>query len=270
MFIDSHAHIDGPEFDADRAKVIQRAQSSGVSVILNVGTGDPHSGVLERAVELSEKHDCVYTAIGTHPHDARLYDDKAEERIRTLVKSSSRIVAWGEIGLDFHYDNSPREAQVAVFRRQLRAAFQCNLPVIIHTREAEQDTIDILQTECGGSPRAGVLHCFSGTIDLAKRAVDLGFLISFSGIITFKKADDLRDVARQVPLDRLLIETDCPFLAPIPYRGKRNEPAYVVEVARCLSGIHGIETEEVGRITAANFVSLFKITSQTYSPPTKK
>jgi len=270
MFIDSHAHIDGPEFDSDRAEVIQRAQSSGVSVILNVGTGDPHGGVFERAVELGDKHDCVYTAIGTHPHDARLYDDKAEERIRALVKSSRRIVAWGEIGLDFHYDNSPRETQVAVFRRQLKAARECNLPVIIHTREAEQETIDILRTECEGSPLAGVLHCFSGTLNLAKQALDLGFLISFSGIITFKKADELRDVARAVPVDRLLIETDCPFLAPIPYRGKRNEPAYVVEVAKSLSGIHGIETEEIARITAANFVSLFKITPQTYSTPTKR
>jgi TatD DNase family protein len=263
MFIDSHAHIDGPEFDADRADVIQRAQVAGVSVILNVGTGDPHSGALERALELGEKHDCVYTAIGTHPHDARLYDDKAEETIRALVKSSRRIVAWGEIGLDFHYDNSPRATQVAVFRRQLHAARQCDLPVIIHTREAEQETIDILRSESAGSPLAGVLHCFSGTLDLAQQAIDLGFLISFSGIITFKKAGELRDVAREVPLDRLLIETDCPFLAPIPYRGKRNEPAYVVEVARCLSAIHGIETEEIARITAANFVSLFKITAQT-------
>ena len=264
MFIDSHAHIDGPEFEADREEVIQRAQAAGVSVILNVGTGDPHSGAFERAVELAEKHDGIYTAIGTHPHDARLYDDKAEERIRALVKSVPRIVAWGEIGLDFHYDNSPREKQLAAFKRQLKAARECKLPVIIHTREAEQETVEILQRECAEAPLKGILHCFSGSLKLAQEAIELGFLISFSGIVTFKKAGDLRDVAKQVPLDRLLIETDCPYLAPIPFRGKRNEPAHVVEVAKTLAGVHGIETEEMGRITADNFVSLFKIELSTH------
>ena len=145
MFIDSHAHIDGPEYDADREEVIQRARDAGVRAILNVGTGDPHSGALERAVELAEKHDDIYAAVGTHPHDARLFDDRAEERIKKLIKESSRVIAWGEIGLDYHYDNSPREVQREVFRRQLRLAREAGLPVIIHTREAEDDTIEILQ-----------------------------------------------------------------------------------------------------------------------------
>jgi TatD DNase family protein len=267
MFIDSHAHIDGPEFDGDREDVLRRAQGAGVSVILNVGTGDPHSGVLERAVDLGEEFDSVYTAIGTHPHDARLYDDKAEDRIKALLKGAARVVAWGEIGLDFHYDNSPRDTQVAVFQRQLRAAVQCNVPVIVHTREAEQETIDILRTTCAESHLTGVLHCFSGSLSLASQALELGFLVSFSGIITFKKADELRAVAAQIPLDRLLIETDCPYLAPIPFRGKRNEPAYVVEVARCLAEIRGLEVEELGRITAANFARLFKLDLQ---HPTKR
>jgi len=258
MFIDSHAHIDGPEFEADRDEIIERARAAGVSVILNVGTGDPHSGAFERAVALGQKYDSVYTAIGTHPHDARFYDDKAEEKIKSLV-TSERVLAWGEIGLDFHYDNSPRDAQVEVFKRQLRAARECDLPVVIHTREAESETIDILKTEYDGAERRGVFHCFSGSKDLAQRALELGFMISFSGIVTFKKADELRDVAQSVPLDRLLIETDCPYLAPIPYRGKRNEPAYVVEVARCLAGIHGVEVEEIGRVTSHNFVSFFRI-----------
>ena len=258
MFIDSHAHIDGPEFESDRDEIIERARAAGVSVILNVGTGDPHSGAFERAVALGQKYDSVYTAIGTHPHDARFYDDKAEQKIKSLV-TGERVLAWGEIGLDFHYDNSPRDVQVEVFKRQLRAARECEVPVVIHTREAESETIDILKTEYDGAERRGVFHCFSGSKDLAQRALELGFMISFSGIVTFKKADELRDVAQSVPLDRLLIETDCPYLAPIPYRGKRNEPAYVVEVARCLAGIHGVEVEEIGRVTSHNFVSFFRI-----------
>lgn len=259
MFIDSHAHIDGPEFDADREQVIQRARDAGVSTILNIGTGDPHSGALERSVELAEKHKDIYTAIGTHPHDARLFDDEAENRIMALIKQSSRIAAWGEIGLDFHYDNSPRDVQMKVFARQLELAREARLPVIIHTREAEAETIDILRSAWLGANVPGVMHCFSGSLALAQQAMELGFSISFSGIVSFKKAEDLRTIAKQVPLDRLLIETDCPFLAPAPFRGKRNEPAYVVEVARCLAGLHGVSVEEIGRITSENFERLFKL-----------
>jgi len=253
MFIDSHAHIDGHKFDADREEVIQRAHSAGVSVILNVGTGDPHSGALERAVELGKAQESIYTAIGTHPHDARLYDDAAEAKIKNLI-NNEHVIAWGEIGLDFHYDNSPRDVQVEVFKRQLRAARECDLPVVIHTREAESETIEILRNEYDGS---GVFHCFSGSMDLAQRAIEIGFMISFSGIVTFKKAEELRAVAKQVPLDRLLIETDCPYLTPIPYRGKRNEPAYVVEVARCLATLHDVNIEDMARITTENFNRFF-------------
>ncbi|HEY0760857.1 MAG TPA: TatD family hydrolase [Pyrinomonadaceae bacterium] len=256
MFVDSHAHIDGQEFDADREKVIERARAAGVSIILNVGTGDPHSGALERAVKLGARHENIYTAIGTHPHDARLYDDTAEERIETLL-TSEHVIAWGEIGLDFHYDNSPRDVQVAVFKRQLNAARECDLPVVIHTREAESETIEILKSDYAEAKHRGVFHCFSGSMDLAQRAIELGFMISFSGIVTFKKADELRAVVKEVPLDRLLIETDCPYLTPIPYRGKRNEPAYVVEVARCLAGLHGVDLEEMARITTENFQRFF-------------
>ena len=259
MFVDSHAHIDGPEFDADREEVIPRAHAAGVSAILNVGTGDPHGGAFERAIDLGKSHQTVYTAIGTHPHDARFYNDEAEEKTRSLIQSGERVVAWGEIGLDFHYDNSPRDMQVSVFKRQLRAARDLNLPVIIHTRKAEAETIDILKTDYDGADRRGVFHCFSGSKELAQRAIDLGFMISFSGIVTFKKADELRNIARQVPLDRLLIETDCPYLTPVPHRGKRNEPAYVVEVARCLAGLHSIEIDDLGRITTENFMRFFSL-----------
>jgi TatD DNase family protein len=259
MFIDSHAHIDGPEFDDDRDDVIQRARDAGVSAILNVGTGDPHSGVLERAVELAESNPDIYAAIGTHPHDARLFDERAEERIWKLATGSSRVIAWGEIGLDFHYDNSPRDVQIDVFQWQLRLARELILPVIIHTREAEAETAEILQSHWADSKLPGIMHCFSGSAGLAGKAIELGFSISFSGIVTFKKAEDLRSIAKQVPLDRLLIETDCPYLTPIPFRGKRNEPAYVVEVARCLADLHGLELAEIAKITTNNFGRMFKL-----------
>jgi TatD DNase family protein len=259
MFIDSHAHIDGPEFDADREAVVQRALDAGVSAILNVGTGDPHSGAFERALELGAKYESVYTALGVHPHDARLFDDRVEERLGRLIREGSRVIAWGEIGLDFHYDNSPRPVQIDVFRRQLRLARDANLPVIIHTREAEDETIEILKSDWMGSELSGVMHCFSGSLALAESAIELGFSISFSGIATFKKADELRAVAKQVPLDRLLIETDCPFLTPVPFRGKRNEPAFVVEVARCLAELRNLSLPEIGRITTENFARLFRL-----------
>ena len=261
MLIDSHAHIDGPEFDADREQVVERALAVDVQVILNVGTGDPHSNAFERAVALGEENPAIYTAIGTHPHDARLYDDLAEQKTRKLIGESARVVAWGEIGLDFHYDNSPRDVQMTVFARQLRAASELTLPVIIHTREAEEQTIEILKTEYSKSSRRGVFHCFSGSLGLARAALDLGFMISFSGIVTFKKADALREVARYIPLDRLLIETDCPFLAPIPYRGQRNEPAFVTEVAKCLATERGTSIADIASATTANFLRLFEISS---------
>lgn len=261
MFIDSHAHIDGHEFDSDRDQVIQRAMDASVSTILNVGTGDPHSGVFERAVELANHYSHVFTALGTHPHDAKLHDDAAEKRIRDLISGNPKVIAWGEIGLDFHYDNSPRDVQTKVFRSQLKAARELDLPVIIHTREAEAETIQILTEEWTGSRRPGIMHCFSGSLELAQRAIELGFLISFSGIVTFIKADDLKAVAKQVPLERLLIETDCPFLTPIPYRGKRNEPSYVVEVARCLADLRGVELAEMAKITSGNFQRVFEISS---------
>ena len=257
-FIDSHCHIDGPEYDADREEVIARAREAGVHTMLNVGTGDPHSGVFERAVELAEQHRQIYAAVGVHPHDAKLFDDAAERRLLGLAQQSKRVIAWGEIGLDYHYDHSPRDIQRAVFRRQLRLAREQNLPVVIHSRDADDDTIAILGEELTDYPRAGVLHCFGGSLAMAHAAIELGFFISFAGNLTFKKADDLRDIARQLPLERLLIETDCPYLTPVPFRGKRNEPARVVETARFLASLVDQEPEEIGRITSENFARLFQ------------
>ncbi|HXI25554.1 MAG TPA: TatD family hydrolase [Pyrinomonadaceae bacterium] len=258
QFIDSHCHIDGPEYDADREDVIARAVDAGVTTMLNVATGDPHGGAFERAVELSEKHREVYCAIGVHPHDAKLFDDDAEQRLVDLAKGSSQVIAWGEIGLDYHYDHSPRDVQREVFRRQLRITRSLNLPVIIHSREANEDTIQILREELSGYDRAGALHCFGGTLQMAQDAIELGLYISFAGTLTFKKADDLRDIARQLPLERLLVETDCPYLTPVPFRGKRNEPSRVVETAKCLAGIHERSPDEIGRITTENFARLFQ------------
>ena len=259
MFIDSHCHIDGPEYDADREEVIARARDAGVSMMLNVGTGDPRSGSFERAVELAERHSEIYAAVGVHPHDAKLFDGAAEQRLLDLVRQSKRVIAWGEIGLDYHYDHSPRDTQREVFRQQLRLAREQNLPVVIHSRNADEDTITIMSEELTGHQRAGVLHCFGGSLAMAERAIDLGFFISFAGNLTFKKAEDLREVARQLPLGRLLIETDCPYLTPVPFRGKRNEPARVVETARCLAGIHDRELEEIARTTTENFCTLFGV-----------
>jgi len=257
--VDSHCHIDGPEYDDDRAEVIARAREAGVTTMLNVGTGDPHSGAFERAVALTAQAEGIYAAIGVHPHDAKLYDDDAEARLVNLARQNARVIAWGEIGLDYHYDHSPREVQQEVFRRQLRTARELKLPVVIHSREANDDTIEIIREELTGYQRAGVLHCFGGTLAMALEAIDLGFFISFAGNLTFKKAEDLRDVALRLPLSRLLVETDCPYLTPVPFRGKRNEPARVVETAQCLADLQSRSLDEIANSTSHNFEELFGV-----------
>jgi TatD DNase family protein len=257
MFVDSHCHIDGPEYDVDREEVIARAREAGLTTMLNIGTGDPHSGVFERAVALAEQHREIYCAIGVHPHDAKLFDEAARQRLIDLARQSSRVVAWGEIGLDYHYDHSPRDVQRDVFRRQLAIARELDLPVVIHSRAADDDTIAILREEFSGYSRAGVMHCFGGSLQMAEQAIELGFFISFAGNLTFKKADDLRAIARQLLLERLLVETDCPYLTPVPFRGKRNEPARVVETAKFLAELKDVTLEEAGRVTSENFARLF-------------
>jgi len=259
MFVDSHAHIDGAEFDADRDEVVERAREAGVVAILNVGTGDPHGGELERAVEVAGRYEGVYASVGVHPHDARLFDERAAGRVRELARASERVIAWGEIGLDYHYDNSPREVQREVFARQLRMARELNLPVIIHSREADDETVEILRAEWQGASRGGIMHCFGGGYEMAASVLELGFMISFAGNVTFKKAEALREVARCIPLERMLVETDCPFLTPVPFRGRRNEPARVVETARCLAELRGVEPEEFGRVTTGNFLRFFNL-----------
>lgn len=260
ILIDSHCHIDGEAFDADRDAVVDRARESGVAAMLNIGTGDPHSDDFRKAVAVAEKYDNVYASVGVHPHDAKLYDDAAETHLIGLATGSKKVIAWGEIGLDYYYDHSPRDVQVDVLRRQIRTARGMDLPIIIHSRDADDETVAILREECEDDDfRGGIMHCFGGTPQMAEKLMELGFLISFAGNVTFKKAENLREAARVVPLDKLLVETDCPFLTPIPFRGKRNEPAYVEHTARFLAELNGVEVEALAEKTTQNFLDFFRI-----------
>jgi len=260
IFVDSHCHIDGAEFDADREEVIQRANDAGVKFMLNVGTGEPDSGNFERAVSLAEKHENIFASVGVHPHDAKTFDTEAEKRLVNLAKSSEKVIAWGEIGLDFYYDHSPREVQEEVFKRQIRIAQELNLPIIIHSRDADDKTVEILMQEYSQDNfRGGIMHCFGGSAEMARELMNIGFLISFAGNVTFKKAENLRDAARAVPLEKLLIETDCPYLAPVPMRGKRNEPSFVIHTAKFLAEFYRIGLEELAGQTTRNFLDFFKI-----------
>lgn len=262
IFVDSHCHIDGAEFDTDRDEVVRRANDAGVKYMLNIGTGEPESGNFERAVEVAQNYENVFASVGLHPHDAKTFDDEAETRLIRLATENKKVIAWGEIGLDFYYDHSPRDIQEKVFRRQIRIARELDLPLIIHSRDADDETVRILREECSEENfRGGIMHCFGGTPQMALRLMEIGFLISFAGNVTFKKAENLREAARTVPLEKLLIETDCPFLAPIPFRGKRNEPSFVVQTAKFLAEFYGVELDKLANQTTRNFLDFFKIQS---------
>jgi TatD DNase family protein len=253
MYVDSHCHIDMPQFDADREAVLERARAAGVGGILIVGGVDAEGG-LARALRVAEDAGLPVSG-GVHPHEARLATEGTWDELAGLARER-RVVAIGEIGLDYYYDHSPRDVQRGVFRRQIRLAREVGLPVIVHTRDADAETAEILEQE-GAGKTGGVIHCFTGGTELARRALDLGFLISFSGIVAFPRAEVIQQVARKAPLDRLLIETDAPFLAPPPHRGRRNEPAFVVEVARRIAALRQVTPEEVGEAASVNFRRLF-------------
>lgn len=253
--IDSHCHIDLAQFDADRDEVVARAREAGVERMLLVGGVDEEAGH-RRALRVAESLGFPVSA-GVHPHEARLASDSTWDELRGLAREK-RIVAIGEIGLDYHYDHSPRDVQREVFRRQVRLARDVGLPVIVHTREADPETAALLEEE-GAAEVGGVIHCFTGGHDLADRALALGFLISFSGIVAFPRAEVIQEVARKVPADRLLVETDAPFLAPPPHRGKRNEPAFVVEVARRVASLRAEPVDALGRAAKSNFERLFRV-----------
>ena len=255
MFIDSHAHLAEAEFQSDLSLVLDRARAAMVERVLVIGDGvDPVK--TEAAVLLGERENDLDVAAGIHPHEARLASEPSLDNLVRLARSG-RLVAWGEIGLDFHYHHSPAEEQVEVFSRQLALAREVGLPVVIHTREAEARTLEILGRHYDNGGSAGVMHCFSGSLAMARDCLEMGFHISFSGMLTFPKARDIREVARAVPLDRLLIETDSPYLAPVPFRGKRSEPAFVVETARVLAEVKQISLDAVAGYTTENYQRLF-------------
>jgi TatD DNase family protein len=253
MLVDHHCHLDAPDFAQDRDGVIARAQAAGVGIIVSISM---HVRRLAETLRIAEAHAGVFSSIGTHPHYAHTeLDIPVEEIVR--LSAHPKIVAIGEAGLDYFYDNSPREAQAEGLRRHIWAAQETGLPLVIHARDADGDIAAMLEEEMGKKRFGAVLHCFTGGPELARRALDLGLYISFSGILTFKKSDALREIAASVPLDRLLVETDAPFLAPGKHRGKRNEPAYVVETAKELARVKGISAAELARVTTENFFRLY-------------
>ncbi len=258
MFIDSHAHLDSSDFHSDWEEMLARASQARVTSILTIGCVGEKRRVLSRTIKLVEEHENIFAALGVHPHDARFFSkDLAEEILQYM--GHHKVLGWGEIGLDFHYENSSRDQQREAFRQQLRLARAANNPVIIHSRGAEEETCQILEEEFADLDRpAGVLHCFTSSLETAQRCLQLGFYISWGGIITFSKSEELRKVARQLPFDRLLIETDSPYLAPVPFRGRRNEPAFVVKVAEKLAEVRETSLEDVATTTSANFNRLFK------------
>ena len=255
--VDSHAHLDFPQFDADRAAVLDRAQHAGVRAVLAIGSG-AGPAKLDAALPFAEQYDWIYASVGVHPHEARLASEAHFEQLDRLAKHP-RVIAWGEVGLDYHYDHSPRETQQRVFRRQLEQARAANLPIIIHCREAWPDCLAILQQDWRGAALGGIFHCFSGTLQDAQKGIEMGFLVSFAGNVTYSKAQNLLQIARDLPLDCLLVETDAPFLAPQAHRGRRNEPAYVAEVARTLANVRDLPADEFSAATSANFRRFFRL-----------
>lgn len=255
MLIDTHTHLDDARYDADRDEMIARAHEAGVERMVTIGCDLATS---QAAVALADRYPSIYASIGVHPHEVKHITDGWYDDLCRLAEHA-KVVAYGEIGLDYHYNHSSPEDQRVRFREQVQLARELQLPIIIHTREAQEDTIRILHEE-GASKTGGVFHCFSGDAWLAKDALDLGFYVSFSGILTFQNAGMLRDIAKTVPMDRLLIETDCPYLTPVPHRGKRNEPGYVRHVAHTLAELlNGMSVDTIAEMTAANARRLFKI-----------
>jgi TatD DNase family protein len=249
--IDSHVHLDDTKFDADRDAAIERALAAGVDRLMAIGTGNGPPDI-DVAVRQADRYPFIYATIGVHPHDASKATPETWTRMRELA-AHPKVLAVGEIGLDYHYDFSPRDVQRAVFEQQLALAAEFRKPIVIHTREAWDDTLAILRTHWKAG---GIMHCFTGDETQARQSLDLGFHLSFGGVLTFPKAEEVRQSARIAPEDRILVETDCPYLAPVPHRGKRNEPAFVVETARRLAEVRGVTLEAIAEATTRNFEQL--------------
>lgn len=262
VLVDSHAHLDFADYSEDLEMVLQRASTAGVSKVLAVSCVDTEN-LGEDQISLAGRHSSrdpeILMSFGVHPHDASCWRPLIQERLADLCALDASV-ALGEIGLDFYYNHSPAQIQKEVFAEQLEMAGRLGLPVIIHSRDAEDETMEILERHAGGRGPVtkGVVHCFTGSMEMAGRILDLGFYLGFSGIITFKNSGEMREIAAQVPLERILVETDSPFLAPVPFRGKRNEPSWVVEVAKMVAAVKGIPLEEVASVTTANFSDLFR------------
>lgn len=252
MLIDTHCHLDATRFDEDRAAVLARARAAGVRRMVTIGCDEESS---RRALGLAATHDDVFASVGVHPHEAAAAPEGFDETLEALSQHE-RCVAIGECGLDYYYDHSPRERQREVFARQVALARKVRKPLVVHVRDAWSDTLDVLHAE-GARDAGGVIHCFSGSLEDAERSLELGFYLSIPGIVTFKSPGDLPEVVKRVPLDRLLVETDSPYLAPAPYRGKRNEPAYVLEVARKVAELRDMSLEEIVEVTGKNARTLF-------------
>lgn len=253
MLVDSHCHLDFPDFAEERAAIVARAKAAGVERMVTIST---RVRKFPQILAIAEEFDEVYCSVGTHPHNAGEEPDVTAEELVRLAQHP-KVVALGEAGLDYHYDKAPRDAQARGLRVHIAAARETGLPLVIHARSADQDMADILTEETGKGAFPFILHCFSSGAELARVGVELGGYVSFSGILTFKNSAELRDIAKQVPQERLLVETDAPYLAPIPFRGKRNEPAYVANTAAVLAETIGVSTSEIADITTANFFRLF-------------
>jgi TatD DNase family protein len=253
QLIDTHCHLDSDRFDSDREAVIVRALAAGVERMMAIGTGEGPPDI-EAAIRLADRYSFIFATIGVHPHDASKATDETLDRLRELARHP-KVLAIGEIGLDYHYDFSPRGVQREIFERQLTLARDVGKPIVIHTREAWADTLEVIRSHWQGD---GIMHCFTGDEVQAREALDLGFYLSFGGVLTFPKAESTRQAARIAPADRILIETDCPYLAPVPHRGKRNEPAFIAETARRLAQVRGVAAEEIAALTSGNFTRLCK------------
>lgn len=253
MLVDSHCHLDFPDFAEELDAVVARAKDSGVKTMVSIGTTLAKFPNVRR---IAERFEDVWCSVGIHPHEAKVEALDNASRLLELA-AHEKVVGIGETGLDYYYGHSPREMQIANFRAHIAASRESGLPLIVHTRDADDDTIAVLREEMRAAPFTGVIHCFTGTQRLADASIDLGFYISVSGIATFKKSDALRDVLESVPPSRLLVETDAPYLAPMPFRGKRNEPSFVTNTARMLAELKGMDFDELAAQTTENFFSLF-------------
>ena len=254
MLIDSHAHLDMDNYKDDLEQVIERAVEGGVDKIITIGTDLASS---KKALEIAKRYDFIYSTVGFHPHDADSASNNDLDELRAMAVEE-KVVGWGEIGLDFFYNKSEKEKQIEIFKKQLEIAYDIDLPVVIHNREGDEELLEVLKA-CRSTGHKGVIHCFSSNLKTAEIFIDMGFYISIPGIVTFKKADTLKEVAANIPVERLLVETDCPFLAPVPRRGKRNEPLYVTYTAKAVAELRDIEFEELAQITTTNCKTLFNI-----------